>query len=100
MEPENAHSNNFTNHKVLYNDKDFSIAIGDWEGNKSEPRVGMRWNEAYTEIGYPSAYGKPKWFIVENSVALPLLVWLLGKSGGRNDSIVKEAIKQILSQKE
>ena len=99
MEPENAYSNNFTDHVVIYNDKNFSLAIGNWEGKKEKRRVGMRWTESYTDIGYPSAYGIPKWFIVENNVALPLLVWILGKNGEENDSIIKEAIKQIISQK-
>ena len=99
MEPENVHPRDFTNHRVLYNNKDFSIAIGNWDDDESNSRVGMIWNEAYNGIGYPSAFGHPKWFIVENNVALPLLVWLLGKSGEENDSIIKEAIKQIISQK-
>jgi len=68
MEPENVHPRDFTNHRVLYNNKDFSIAIGNWDDD-------------------------------ESNVALPLLVWLLGKSGEENDSIIKEAIKQIISQK-
>lgn len=96
MEPENVHSSNFTKHVVLYNDKDFSIAIGDWEGNEDNRSVGMRWNEAYTGIGYPNAKGNPKWFIVENNVALPLLVWLLGRNEGKHDADIKNVIKRII----
>lgn len=95
MEPENVHSSDFTNHIVLYNDNDFSIAIGNWEGNENNRCVGMRWNVAYNGIGYPSTFGHPKWFIVENNVALPLLVWLLGKNEGKYDDDIKNIIKQI-----
>ena len=97
MEPENVHPRDFTNHRVLYNNKDFSIAIGNWDDDERQRQMCIR--DRYNGIGYPSAFGHPKWFIVENNVALPLLVWLLGKSGEENDSIIKEAIKQIISQK-
>lgn len=64
MQPENVKPAKFHKHTIIYNDGDFSIAYGIWEG--SDKRLAMRWNGGEDEIGYPSQGGNPLWFQLPN----------------------------------
>ncbi|MFG0504168.1 hypothetical protein ACF8GD_16200 [Pseudomonas putida] len=50
---------------ILFNDGEFAIAQGHWEGQESLSTA-CRWHE--TEgIGYPQTFGKPQWMILPTS---------------------------------
>ncbi|MCO8164806.1 hypothetical protein NJC38_21955 [Pseudomonas sp. 21LCFQ010] len=51
--------------KIIFNDGDFAIALGYWEG-KPELATACRWHEA-GGIGYPQTFGKPQWMVLPES---------------------------------
>lgn len=51
MKPEQVNPRNFKVIKVLYDDKQFSVAYGIWEENQK--RIGLRWNGDSQDVGYP-----------------------------------------------
>jgi hypothetical protein len=61
MEPENVNPKNFIVERIIYNDNNFSIAIGIWQEDETR-RFATRWNEGNTFAGYPNYAGNPMWF--------------------------------------
>lgn len=64
MQPENVNPANFTVEQILYNQNNFSIAVGIWQDDGTR-RLAMRWNERNGEPddkGYPSVFQHPMWF--------------------------------------
>jgi hypothetical protein len=50
---------------VLYEDEDWSMALGRWRGEKGmEPVLAQRWNGAEGEKGNPVSHGYATWFVV------------------------------------
>ena len=71
MKAKDVNPSNFKVENVVFENDDFSIAIGIWE-NK-ERRMAMRWNGYGDDPGYPKLFKNPVWFMVDNSLILPFL---------------------------
>jgi hypothetical protein len=64
MQPENVNPANFTVERIIFNDGEFSIAVGIWNDDETR-RFAMRWNGNNTnpsDVGYPSVFHHPMWF--------------------------------------
>lgn len=53
--------------QIVYDDGEFAIAEGYWDGNRAELNFAARWHEG-GGIGYPQTYGKPQWFLFPNNI--------------------------------
>jgi len=82
MNPEEAQPANFTQERIIFNNEDFSIAIGIWNDDGTR-RFAMRWNgNTDTEqpsLGYPNVFGRPMWFQLPVDIG-PLLRALITNS--------------------
>ncbi len=76
VQPENVNPRNFQVQQVLYNDGDFSIAWGKWQGGNM--RMAMRWNGEGDDPGYPSAFKNPIWFLVSDKLDIQIFRALFG----------------------
>jgi hypothetical protein len=75
--PEKVNPGNFKVKTVIYNDGDFSVALGFWDGEK-DPRLAMRWNgDDCGDQGYPKSHNHPMWFLIPDSLKLPFIGSLL-----------------------
>lgn len=74
--PEDVNPSNFRVHYVLYNDDEFSVAWGMWEDGLL--RLAMRWNGLDNDPGYPKLFKHPVWFLVSDSLIIPVLRGLVG----------------------
>jgi hypothetical protein len=65
MRPEDVTPGNFDQERIIFNNGDFSIAIGTWTDDETR-RFAMRWNGdndiTQPSLGYPNIFGKPMWF--------------------------------------
>ena len=62
MKPENVNPQNFEVEKIIYNQYEFSIAVGIWQEDESR-RFAMRWNVGENDdTGFPKVFGHPMWF--------------------------------------
>ena len=62
---------------LLYDDKDYSIAISKFQTNNSHA-LGIRWNHSDHSQGFPYGYrGRPIWMIIPDNLAIPILETLL-----------------------
>lgn len=65
MKPEKAKPAKFSRHTVIYNNDEFSIAYGIWDGG--DKRLAMRWNGGNDKHpGYPRQGKYPLWFQLPN----------------------------------
>jgi len=62
----------FNDVQVVYDDGEFVIAKGVWDGKHDG--VGVRW--AGDGIGYPQTFGKPQWMILPDNIGAMILVVL------------------------
>jgi hypothetical protein len=87
--PHNVSHSKFTNQCILYNNGDFSVAIGTYtEANSTEEAIGMRWNGSpRAPAGYPHVVGNSVWFIVTPELARPILDALVSMSGADSERI-------------
>ena len=71
MKAKDVNPSNFKVENVVFENDDFSIAIGIWENG--ERRMAMRWNGYGDDPGYPKLFKNTVWFIVDDSLILPFL---------------------------
>ena len=65
--PQDVNPGNFKVIKILFDNKEFSVAYGLWENNQKV--IAMRWNgDEDKNMGYPKTFGNPMWFIVHNDL--------------------------------
>ncbi len=92
--PQDVNPHNFHVERVLFTSGGFSIAWGTWEGH--DQRLGMRWDgNADGDAGYPKTFGHPVWFIIEDTLRVPLVKALLGCEGARNSDILSVLTDQL-----
>lgn len=77
MQPEEVNPANFTVERIIYNQNNFSIAIGIWNEDGTR-RFAMRWNERNNnpkDKGYPSVFQHPMWFQMPEDIRdiIPIL---------------------------
>lgn len=88
MRPENVNPRNFETLDVLYNNGEFSIAYGLWEGRNRV--LAMRWNgEDDNDAGYPKTFGHPMWFIIDGELNLTFVRSLIGARNSNNEAVLK-----------
>ena len=87
--PEEVNPQNYRVERIIYNDRDFSIAWGEWEDGTM--RLAMRWNGDGDDPGYPKLFSNPVWFVLPSSLTLPILRGILG-----NESTVTDALLTVL----
>lgn len=78
--PHSVSPSNFPNPSILYDNKDFAIAAGNYtEAGKTEFAIGMRWNNGPgTKPGYPRVINNPVWFIITPELVIPILNAIVG----------------------
>jgi len=87
MKPENVNPSNFKVESVLFDNEEFSIAYGKWEGNIFS--IAMRWNGEGDDPGYPKLFSNPVWFLIDNDLKIPILKSLLQLDNANNELIIK-----------
>lgn len=86
---------------VLFDD-DSSSVISGFYADGTRPSLGIRWNGAEGELGFPNVVGKPIWHVVPDFLAIPILLGLLAELAGRPDPsstrFVQRIRRQLLAQ--
>jgi hypothetical protein len=97
VQPEDVRPTNFHDHQVLYNGDGFAISYGSYDN--SAPCIGMRWNgESEAEdVGYPKLFKNPVWFVLPESLSLPILKAIIGLNGTNNDLILQK-IRELITK--
>ena len=89
--PEAVNPKNFNVENILFDNGQFSIAIGTWHGD-TKNALAMRWNGNDTDDkGYPKTFGNPMWFIIHEDLKQPIIQALM-----QND---KNIVNKILALK-
>ena len=95
MKPEEVNTSNFELREVLYNNGEFSIAYGKYDGGK-ELVIAMRWNGKGAGVGYPkSASGEPRWMVVHDELKIPFLKSILGNEKAKSDKVLDIILRKI-----
>ena len=95
MKPEEVNTSNFELREVLYNNGEFSIAYGKYDGGK-EPVIAMRWNGKGAGVGYQkSASGEPRWMVVHDELKIPFLKSILGNEKAKSDKVLDIILRKI-----
>jgi hypothetical protein len=80
----------------LYDDGQYSAIWGRYEGN---PCLGVRWNGAEGECGYPSQGGNPLWYVEPEFTTKQILLTLLDRAntetGQRRDEYVQNVLTAL-----
>jgi hypothetical protein len=79
---------NFQVATVLFDDGEFSIAVGIWQS--TQRRLAMRWNGQAGDPGYPKLFGHPVWFILPEKMTVPMLKRLLDAAGADARNVLSE----------
>jgi hypothetical protein len=65
MNPKHVNEPDFVVKEIVYDDNDFSVALGYYEGNDHCPTLAVRWNGAGTAPGFPILKsGAPTWLLL------------------------------------
>ena len=94
MKPEEVNTSNFELREVLYNNGEFSIAYGIYEGGK-EPVIAMRWNGKGAGVGYPRKDKEPRWMVVHDELKIPFLKSILGNENAKSDKVLDIILRKI-----
>lgn len=73
----------WTEREVLFDDGTYSVISDRFEGSNHSV-LGMRWNGAEGELGYPNMAGNPVWHVVPQFLAIGILQGLLNRLAGEN----------------
>ncbi len=85
--PTKVNPSNFPDAQVVYNEANFSIAWGTWEGKRK--CLGMRWNGGAKDPGYPKLFKNPVWFVLPDELSKPIVKALLGEKGSKNEKLLR-----------
>lgn len=93
MKPEEVNPSNFKLREVLYNNGEFSIAYGIYDGGK-EPVIAMRWNgKNEKSLGFPymgdRKTGTPVWFVIPDMLKITILRSIIGLPNAKSKEILK-----------
>ena len=93
MKPEKVNPSNFKLIEVLYNNGEFSIAYGIYDGGK-EPVIAMRWNgKNEKSLGFPymgdRKTGAPVWFVIPDMLKITILRSIIGLPNAKSKEILK-----------
>ncbi len=62
----------------LYDDGGYSAVWGVFDNNPYSS-LGVRWNESHTDVGYPSLFGHPQWYVEPDFATAAVLNTLLAE---------------------
>jgi hypothetical protein len=87
--PEDVRPAKFPDPDVVFDNGEFAIADGHWEG--TNPCLAVRWNGAGTDPGYPKLFGNPTWLVMPEPLSVPILSGLLAGAppGARSDAVLR-----------
>ena len=83
----------WTNLTVLFDNGEYSIVSGEYEGNSA---LGERWNGGDGELGFPNQGGNPLWHVVPDFLVVPLLHGLLDELARHQGECVVQQSEVIL----
>jgi hypothetical protein len=87
--PTEVNPNNFKVKNLLFDNDEFSIVLGVWEG--IENTLAMRWNGNNGEDkGYPKTFGNPMWFIIHDDLKQPIVQALMQNDKKLVDKLFQE----------
>ena len=86
--PEDVNPQNFAREAILFDDGDFSVAVGIWQGDSSR-RVAIRWNGIDEDHGYPSQGRYPLWFQLPEELGITFIALLVGQEHSRYRDLVQ-----------
>lgn len=81
--------------RILYDYDGYSVIWGKYEDNKA---LGVRYNEANTEKGYPVGRGGPEWYVEPDFLAIVIIQHLLTIAVENNNSEYLDNIKFALNE--
>lgn len=85
--PIDVNPNNDKVSSILYDNGEFSIAIGVWEGTVNT--LAMRWNGDDEDKGYPKTFGHPMWFVIHNDLKQNIIQSLMIEDKNIVDKLLK-----------
>lgn len=85
--PIDVNPNNYKVSSILYDNGEFSIAIGVWEGTVNT--LAMRWNGDDEDKGYPKTFGHPMWFVIHNDLKQNIIQSLMIEDKNIVDKLLK-----------
>ena len=94
MKPEEVTYDKFKCDVILYNNGEFSIAYGKYDGGK-EPVIAMRWNGKGAGVGYPRKDKEPRWMVVHDELKIPFLKSILGNVKAKSDKVLDIILRKI-----
>jgi hypothetical protein len=85
--PQDVHHSKFPVEAVLYDDGDFAIAWGSYDGG---PRVlGVRWNGGEADAGYPKLFGNPVWMVIPGALTVPIVSGLVARASADQQAVIR-----------
>lgn len=100
MDPRTIRDSQFAPIHFVYADGGFTIAFGLWEDEYYS--LGMRWDGEGDAAGYPLGRGgRPKWLVVKQELAWPILCSLLAApaSSGANVAAIVAALNVVEAER-
>jgi hypothetical protein len=92
--PSDFEHKKFPVEEILYEDEEFSVAYGQWEGEVDPgPRIGMRWNGQGDDAGYPKLFQHPVWFMLPEHLTVSTLRGLQDQEHAN-----RQAIERLLGR--
>jgi hypothetical protein len=85
--PSKVNHSKFPKPRILYKSREFAVGWGTYD--KRRQCLGMRWNGAPTEPGYPKLFKNPVWFVLPDSLSGPFLKALLDIDRAKTDRVLK-----------
>jgi|JI10StandDraft_1071094.scaffolds.fasta_scaffold1008350_2 hypothetical protein len=90
-EPSKVTSDTFKVIEIIYNDTEFSVALGIWKNDTKH--IAMRWNGTGEEIGFPQTFGRSTWLLIPQDLSV-----IFTKSLLELNNVDKRIIYQALSE--
>lgn len=94
-QPQTVRPAKFPDPIVVFDDGDFAIAAGHWEG-EPDLRLAVRWNDLPTPPGYPKLFGNPTWMMLPESKQVSTAI-LSGLLAANPQGIQKTNLLQVLA---
>lgn len=93
MNPKDVNPSNFKVKNILFDNGDFAVAYGKWKDESYS--LAMRWNGQGNDIGYPKSRNYPMWFIIHDSMKIPIVKTLIGIPNSNFQSIIETLKTEI-----
>ena len=91
MKASEVHQVKFPVDHILYDDGEFSVAWGSYEGEKTK-RLGMRWTGDSAnpdDVGYPKQGRNSVWFMLAEELTVGVATALVGTSSADQKNVLR-----------